>query len=343
MKKSSYSLLEQIKTLDIATSEYNLTSFEQKLRELDVYPLTASGITTLQLNTGRLCNQACLHCHVAGSPGSEEVMSKETFQFCLDALDKTDIPIVDITGGAPELNPNFKWFVSELKKRGVKTLVRCNLTILFEPGMETMTDFFAKNTVEVIASLPSLSRQQTDAQRGEGIFSKSIDAIKLLNAKGYGKEDSGLIINLVMNPAGAFLPGNQSELEAQWKKELDQKYGVIFNNLYTITNMPVGRFLNFLESKGLLKKYLKKLFDQMNPAAVQSLMCRFTLSVDWEGYLYDCDFNQMLGLKVYHELPTHINDFDPEKLNERRIMTMLHCYGCTAGLGSSCGGALSGA
>ena len=213
---------------------------------------------------------------------------------------------------------------------------------MHEPGQDNLIEFLADNSVEVIASLPAFSSAKTDAQRGEMVFKRSIEAMKLFNDAGYGNENSGLILNLVTNPTGAFLPGSQNELENRWKRILHDKHEVVFNNLYTITNMPIGRFLSFLAERNMLSDYLKKLINSFNPTAAKNVMCRYTLSVDWRGYMYDCDFNQMLDLKVDHGLPVKVGDFEPDKFDNRRIVTMMHCYGCTAGCGSSCGGAIEG-
>lgn len=316
-----------------------LNPFDKTLAESNLYPLTSTGINTLQVNVGRLCNQACKHCHVEAGPNRKEVMSKETMALCLDVLRNTDIPIVDITGGAPEMNPNFRWFVEKCAGLGRQVMVRSNLTILAEPGYEGMPEFYAENHVEVIASLPYYMEQNTDSQRGKGVFQKSISALKRLNALGYGIEDSGLTLNLVFNPGGAFLPASQKALETDYKREMQKRYGIFFNNLFTITNLPVGRFLAYLNSSGNFEMYMGRLVASYNPGAATNVMCRNILSVGWDGTLYDCDFNQMLGMTVNHGAPSHLKDFDLSKLSKRQIVTGIHCYGCTAGAGSSCGGA----
>lgn len=339
MNNSDFTNLSQMKILqDLETAE-DLPNFDDRLKETGLHPLTATGITILQLNVGRLCNQSCKHCHVNAGPRQREVMPREIFDYCLQCLDKTDIPVVDITGGAPELNPDFRWFVREVKKRNRHVIDRCNLTIALEPGQEALIDFLADHDVEIIASLPALNHEQTDAQRGKAVFDKSIEVLKRFNQAGYGVEGSPLQIHLMANPVGAFLPSSQVSQEAHWKAALKEKYDITFNNLFMITNMPIGRYLTWLKTKNLLKPYMNKLIDAYNPQAAQGVMCRYTLSVDWQGYLYDCDFNQMLNMKVNHGLPTHIRDFDPKRFRSRQIVTMLHCYGCTAGCGSSCGGA----
>jgi radical SAM/Cys-rich protein len=268
-------------------------------------------------------------------------MSRETAGLCIAALAQTNIPTVDITGGAPELNPNFRWLVEQATKLNRHVLDRCNLSVLLIPSQADLGEFLARHQVEVIASLPYFRASQTDAQRGDGVFDKSIEALQLLNRLGYGREGSGLLLNLVYNPVGAFLPPAQEAVEAQFRRELQRAHGVTFNHLYTITNMPISRFLEFLMDSGNYDGYMERLANAFNPAAAAGVMCRYTLSVGWDGTLYDCDFNQMLDLPVDHDAPRHIRDFDPAKLHRRRIVTGNHCYGCTAGTGSSCGGAVT--
>jgi radical SAM/Cys-rich protein len=248
---------------------------------------------------------------------------------------------VDITGGAPELNPHFRWVVEQARLLGRQVLDRCNLSVLLLPSQADLGEFLAQHRVEVIASLPSYQATQTDAQRGEGIFDKSMEALRLLNRLGYGKEGSGLTLNLVYNPVGAFLPPKQEGIEAKFRKELASRHGVSFTRLYTITNMPISRFLEFLIESGNYEGYMERLAAAFNPAAAAGVMCRYTLSVGWDGTLYDCDFNQMLELPVSQGTPQHIRDFDPARLHHRQIVTRNHCYGCTAGSGSSCGGAVT--
>ena len=315
--------------------------FEEKLGASGLLPFLATGITVFQVNVGKLCNQTCRHCHVDAGPDRKEVMTRETMEMCLRALGRTEIPTVDITGGAPELVPHFRWFVEEAKKLGRHVIDRCNLTVLLLPKFEDLPEFFASHKVEVIASLPYYLEQSTDAQRGEGVFAKSVEALRRLNAIGYGREGSGLLLNLVYNPVGAYLPPPQAAIEKDYKRELLRRHGVEFNHLFTITNMPISRFLEFLLESGNYEGYMERLANAFNPAAVPGVMCRFTLSVGWDGKLYDCDFNQMLDLEVADPRRAHIRDFDPEWLNSRPIVTRLHCYGCTAGAGSSCGGAVA--
>ena len=304
-------------------------------------PLTAADIATLQINVGKLCNQTCRHCHVDAGPDRREVMSRETMELCLDVLARTAIPTVDITGGAPELNPHFRWLVESAAALGRHVIDRCNLTILTTPSYGDLPEFFARHRVEVIASLPHYRAPNTDAQRGEGVFDKSIAALRSLNAVGYGDGASGLRLVLVTNPVGAYLPPAQASLEAEWKRELLRRYGVRFDALYCITNMPISRYLEWLQESDNLDRYMQRLVDAFNPATVSGVMCRTLLSVGWDGRLFDCDFNQMLDLGVERDVPRHIRDFEPAALARRRIVTRRHCFGCTAGAGSSCGGNLA--
>ena len=303
--------------------------------------LRAARVQTLQVNLGKLCNQACKHCHVDAGPRRTEIMTRETALQVIAALRRFSIPMLDITGGAPELNPSFRYLVTEARASGARVSVRHNLTVMFEPGQDDLPFFFRANEVEVISSLPYFLEQQTDAQRGHGVFEKSIRAMRRLNEAGYGMEGSGLILNLVYNPVGAYLPPSQSSIEADFKRELMARYQLSFNSLYTITNMPIKRFLDYLRRTGNEQRYMRKLVEAFNPGTVEGLMCRSLVSVDWMGRLYDCDFNQMLELGVEPELPQTITDFDPLKFAARRIMTGAHCFGCTAGAGSSCGGAVA--
>ena len=314
-------------------------AFGEKLAEHGL-ELRAAGVEVLQVNVGKLCNQACKHCHVDASPRRTEVMPAEVADQVLEAVRRFRFPAVDITGGAPELNPHFRRLVSESRAAGSRVSVRHNLTVMFEPGQEDLPRFFREHGVEVVSSLPYFLGRETDAQRGPGVFEKSIEALKRLNAEGYGDGRSGLTLNLVYNPVGAFLPPPQSSIEADFKRELLARHGVRFDRLYTITNMPISRFLEYLRRSGNEERYMRRLVESFNPAAVAGLMCRTTLSVDWTGRLYDCDFNQMLGLPVAEGLPQTISGFDPERFARRAVETGTHCFGCTAGAGSSCGGAV---
>jgi radical SAM/Cys-rich protein len=313
--------------------------FDEKLSEHGM-ELRAGAVETLQVNVGRLCNQACKHCHVDASPARTEIMSRETVEQVLAALRRFRFPILDITGGAPELNPSFRYLVAEARALGTHVIVRHNLTVMFEPGQDDLPEYFREQRVEVVSSLPYFLEQQTDAQRGRGVFDKSIIALRRLNEAGYGIEGSGLILNLVYNPVGAFLPPPQNSIEADFRRELNSRYRISFNHLYTITNMPIKRFLDYLRRSGNEERYMRKLIESFNPSAVEGLMCRNLVSVDWTGKLYDCDFNQMLELGVAADLPQTVSEFEPEKFARRRIVTGAHCFGCTAGAGSSCGGAV---
>jgi radical SAM/Cys-rich protein len=302
--------------------------------------LISQTIDTLQVNVGKLCNQACKHCHVDASPKRTEIMPPEVVEACLDVLQKYRIPTLDITGGAPEMIPDFRYFVVEARKTGAKVIVRHNLTVMFEQDQTDLPEFFAENRVEVVSSLPYFLPTQTDAQRGTGVFEKSIEALKRLNSIGYGT-DENLALNLVYNPVGAFLPPPQTTIEADFRRELKARYDVSFSNLFTITNMPIARYLDWLRRSGNEDAYMRKLVGAFNFSTVSGLMCRNLISVDWRGFLYDCDFNQMLEISVDKKLPQTIFDFDLESLRERRTMTANHCFGCTAGSGSSCGGTVA--
>jgi radical SAM/Cys-rich protein len=305
------------------------------------WPLTPAAITTLQINVGKLCNQTCRHCHVDAGPDRREVMTRETMMLCLDALARESaLTTVDITGGAPELNPNFRWLVDRATALGRHVMDRCNLTVLMTAGQADLPEFFARRQVEVVASLPHYRATSTDTQRGAGVYEKSVEALKRLNAVGYGDGRSGLRLVLVTNPVGAFLPPAQASLEAEWKRELLRLHGIRFDALYCITNMPISRYLEWLGESGNLERYMQRLVDSFNPATIDGVMCRSLISVGWDGRLYDCDFNQMLDLPVERSAPRHIRDFDLAALARRRIAVGRHCFGCTAGAGSSCGGSI---
>lgn len=312
-------------------------SFADKLRSTGL-SLSAALIDTLQVNVGKLCNQACKHCHVDASPIRTEIMERKTVDACLKVLRENDIKTLDLTGGAAEMIPDFRHFVTEAKKIGVHIIIRHNLTVMFEENQQDLPEFFAENEIEVVSSLPYFIAEKTDAQRGTGVFDKSIEALKRLNKVGYGI-DENLKLNLVYNPVGAFLPPEQSAIEADFKRELKQRYDIVFNSLYAITNMPIARFLDWLRRSKNEESYMQKLVKAFNPATIEGLMCRNILSVDWLGNLYDCDFNQMLDIPV--ESKHTIFDFNLGTLKNRRISTENHCYGCTAGSGSSCGGVVA--
>ncbi len=320
----------------------NVSSFRDKVAGFDMYPLKPTGVEIFQVNVGKMCNQVCKHCHVDAGPDRKEIMSLDTMKLCLEVLAEPTIKTVDLTGGAPELNPNFRWFVGQIKKLGKHIIVRCNLTIILaNKRFHDLPGFFKEYQVEVVSSLPAVTADRTDRQRGDGVFADSIKALQLLNGVGYGFEDSGLKLNLVYNPAGAFLPPSQTALEKEYKDELLNKFGIHFNNLFAITNMPISRYLDYLLSSGNYKQYMQKLITAFNPAALTNVMCRNTISVSWDGFLYDCDFNQMLDLPVSVHQSRHLKDFDLNQLISRDIVLRQHCYGCTAGAGSSCGGTVA--
>lgn len=317
-------------------------------------PLRATAPAVLQVNVGRRCNQACHHCHVDAGPDRREVMPDAVLDDCLRLLAHTDIPTLDITGGAPELHPRFREMVARASALGRQVMDRCNLTILTLPNYADLPAFFAAHRVEVVASLPSYAAAQTDRQRGDGVFEASLAGLRALNAVGYGQPDSGLVLTLVTNPSGAFLPANQQSLERDWHRELQRRFGITFSRLFAITNMPISRYLEWLEQSGHLETYMRRLVDAFNPATVDGLMCRTTLNVGWDGRLFDCDFNQMLDLPVTHGAPRTVADLLraldagaapgatrswPDDWTARAIATGPHCFGCTAGAGSSCGGA----
>jgi radical SAM/Cys-rich protein len=295
-----------------------------------------------QLNVGKLCNLTCVHCHVNAGPKRKEIITRDTIDRILDWLAGTDIHTVDLTGGAPEMIPDFRYVIERLRALPqIGTIIdRCNLTILLEPGYEWLTDFFAAQRLKVVASMPCYEPANVDAQRGNGVFDASIRALQLLNCFGYGRRDD-LPLDLVYNPNGAFLPPNQTELEADYKRELKRHFDIDFHRLYTITNMPIGRFASWLRHSGKLETYMQLLIDAFNPASVAGLMCHNTLSVSWRGEVYDCDFNQQLGMQWKSGRPLYLWDVDPDHVEDRPIAIGDHCFGCTAGYGSSCGGALA--
>ena len=299
-------------------------------------------LETLQVNLGYKCNQACLHCHVNAGPTRTEMMDEKTIQTVIRFLKTSDVSTLDLTGGAPELNLHFRHLVQQARKLGVKVMDRCNLTILEEPGHEDLAQFLAANQVEIVASLPCYSEENVDGQRGDGVFEKSIRALRKLNDLGYGVPNSGLTLNLVYNPQGASLPPPQEALEQQYKTHLFEQFGVRFNHLFTLANMPIQRFGSTLISKGQFNDYMHTLRESYRDENLESVMCRSLISVDWEGYVYDCDFNQMLGLAFTRE-DTHkprLEDLIGTTLDGNPIVVRDHCFGCTAGQGSSCGGAL---
>ncbi|MBW4656469.1 MAG: arsenosugar biosynthesis radical SAM protein ArsS [Kaiparowitsia implicata GSE-PSE-MK54-09C] len=304
--------------------------------------LTPQSLEIFQMNLGKLCNMTCRHCHVDAGPDRREVMTRNTVDACLRALDQTTAHTVDLTGGAPELNPHFRYVVEECTKRGKHVIDRCNLTVLLLPTMDDLPHWLAERNVEIVCSLPHYRRRNTDAQRGDGTFEKSIEALRRLNAVGYGDGHPQRRLTLVSNPVGAFLASSQSKLETEWKAGLANNYGIRFDRLITLNNMPISRYLEWLQESGNLNRYMELLVNAFNPATISGLMCRNTLSISWDGRLYDCDFNQMLDMEgaLSDGGSTHIQDFEPTSLSARQIRTARHCFGCTAGAGSSCGGAL---
>ncbi len=338
---------EQIEILEHGQNHddaFKLVPFQQKLEGIGLYPLKPVGIEIFQVNVGKMCNQVCRHCHVDAGPDRKEIMTRETMQQCIEVIkNNPSLKTVDLTGGAPEMNPDFRWFVKEIKNANanIHIIVRCNLTIIrANKKYYDLPEFFKLHKIEVVSSLPFYTKDRTDRQRGEGVFEDSIQALQMLNEVGYGIEGSPLQLNLVYNPAGAFLPPSQQSLEMEFKVSLKKDFGIEFNNLFAITNLPISRYLDYLLQSGNYEKYMEKLIAAFNPSAAANVMCRNTISIGWDGYLYDCDFNQMLELKVDTPL-NHIKQFDREILNHRNIVLNQHCYGCTAGAGSSCGGAVA--
>ena len=322
-----------------ADGHFMPTPFQEKLDNIGLYPLMPLTITNFQINVGKMCNQVCVHCHVDAGPDRKEIMTRETMQECLEVLDRyPQLSTVDLTGGAPEMNPDFEWFANEISKRKVHIIVRCNLTIIrANKKYYDLPLFYKEHGIEVVSSLPFYTQDRTDKQRGDGVFEDSIKALQMLNEVGYGVEGTGLKLNLVYNPAGAFLPPSQESLIKEYKEALLRDFGIVFNDLYAITNLPVSRYLDYLIQTGNYEKYMGKLINAFNPGAAAGVMCRNTISIGWDGFLYDCDFNQMLDLKVTAK-GKHISEFNLEALEARPIIVAQHCYGCTAGAGSSCGG-----
>ena len=333
----------QLQVLKEGVEEQGLPHFSSKLQESGMFPLRPVGLDVFQINMGKMCNQVCAHCHVDAGPDRKEIMTKETLEQCLIAIGDSAIKTVDLTGGAPEMNPNFRWFVEEAVKLGCKVIVRCNLTIIVaNKKYFDLPQFYKKNKVEIVSSLPHYSSKKTDNQRGDGVFDKSIKALKMLNDVGYGIPNSGLTLNLVYNPSGAFLPPSQDGLEKQFKRKLKKDFDIEFNSLFAITNIPISRYLEYLVASENYMGYMEKLVNSYNPQAANGVMCRNTISVGWDGYLYDCDFNQMLEMKV--AVPKdrqHVSQFNLESLENRSILVNEHCFGCTAGSGSSCGGEIT--
>ena len=332
----------QIEILSNGIFTDELPTFAAKIKETNQFPLKPKSLEILQINVGYMCNQVCAHCHVDAGPDRKEIMTKETMEQCLEVIRKTGAHTLDLTGGAPEMNPNFRWFVEEASKAGIKDfIVRSNLTIIrANKKYYDLPEFFKKHNVHVVSSMPHWTRGKTDKQRGDGVFDKSIKALEMLNEIGYGKEGTGLKLDLVYNPSGAFLPGDQASLEKDFKKALLEDFNIEFNSLFAITNLPISRFLDYLIASENYEDYMYALVEAYNPMAVENVMCTNTLSVSWDGYLYDCDFNQMLNLPVASKIK-HISEYNEELLQNREIIINQHCYGCTAGAGSSCQGTVA--
>ncbi len=338
LPKEQIAILESL-DLGCASSP---SEFAEAVRSSAGAPLTAGDVEILQINVGKLCNMTCRHCHVDAGPDRwRESMDQPTAEACVRALDHTTAHTVDLTGGAPELNPNFRYLVDEAVGRGKHVIDRCNLTVLLLKRCQDLPQWLAERKVEVVCSLPHHRRRNTDAQRGSGTFAKSIEALRRLNEAGYGQGDPERVLTLVVNPVGALLAGNQCSMETEWRRGLEQNHGISFDRLIALNNLPISRFLEWLQSSGNLEGYMELLVRSFNPGTLDGLMCRNTLSIGWDGAIYDCDFNQMLDLPSRGAGDRmNIRDLDVEALTGRRVVTGRHCFGCTAGAGSSCGGAL---
>jgi radical SAM/Cys-rich protein len=346
LHKKGSDLAQSTKQLEILSNGIfqngELPTFKNKISETNQFPLKAKKLEILQINVGYMCNQVCDHCHVDAGPDRKEIMTRDTMKQCLDVIKNSGAHTLDLTGGAPEMNPDFRWFVEEAAKVGIKDfIVRSNLTIIrANKKYHDLPEFFKKHNVHVVSSMPHWTRGKTDKQRGDGVFDKSIKALQELNAVGYGMPDSTLRLDLVYNPSGAFLPGDQMSMEKDFKKALFDDFGIQFHNLFAITNLPISRFLDYLIASENYEDYMYQLVEAYNPTAVANVMCTNTLSVSWDGYLFDCDFNQMLELPV-NSKAKHISEFNEDLLEGRNIVISQHCYGCTAGAGSSCQGAVT--
>ncbi|WP_225035171.1 arsenosugar biosynthesis radical SAM (seleno)protein ArsS [Winogradskyella sp. SM1960] len=343
LKKLGNDLAQSNKQIEILSNGIfktgELPTFKDKISETSQFPIKAKKLEILQINVGYMCNQVCDHCHVDAGPDRKEIMTRDTMRQCLEVIKNSGAHTLDLTGGAPEMNPDFRWFVEEAAKVGIKDfIVRSNLTIIrANKKYYDLPEFFKKHNVHVVSSMPHWTRGKTDKQRGDGVFDKSIKALQELNAVGYGMPDSDLRLDLVYNPSGAFLPGDQEAMEKDFKKALMEDFGIEFHNLFAITNLPIARFLDYLIASENYEDYMYSLVEAYNPSAVENVMCTNTLSISWDGYLFDCDFNQMLELPV-NSKSRHVSDFNEELLEGRNIVISQHCYGCTAGAGSSCQG-----
>ena len=346
LKSRQDSLAQSEKQLEILNGgifeDGTLPTFKEKVKNSNIQQVRPKGLEILQINVGYMCNQVCSHCHVDAGPDRKEIMTQETMEQILQVLRNSKINTVDLTGGAPEMHPQFRWFVEKIRKTEVEEIiVRSNLTIILaNKKYNDLPEFFAEHKIHVISSLPFYKRNKTDRQRGDGVFDSSIKALQMLNAVGFGLPNSELQLDLVYNPSGAFLPGDQKALELDFKKALDEDFNIKFNLLFTITNLPISRFLDYLIASENYEEYMHALVDAFNPSAVGKVMCTNTISVSWEGFLFDCDFNQMLDLKVDSTI-AHISEFNSTALDDRKIRLSQHCYGCTAGAGSSCQGSIA--
>ena len=346
LKSRQDSLAQTEKQLEILSGgifkDGSLPTFKEKVKASNLEAVRPIALEILQINVGYMCNQVCAHCHVDAGPDRKEIMTHETLEQILAVLQVNKIKTVDLTGGAPEMHPEFRWFVEEIRKTNVEEIiVRSNLTIILaNKKYHDLPEFFAKHKVHVISSLPFYKRGKTDKQRGDGVFDASIKALQMLNKAGFGIPNGSLELDLVYNPSGAFLPGDQKALELDFKKALKEDFDIEFNQLFSITNLPISRFLDYLLASENYEEYMYSLVEAFNPMAVENVMCTNTISVSWEGFLFDCDFNQMLGLKV-DASATHISEFNTDILSDRNIRLSQHCYGCTAGAGSSCQGSIA--
>ena len=345
LKSQQDALAQTKKQLEILNGgifeDGTLPTFKEKVKSNNLQQVRPTGLDILQINVGYMCNQVCTHCHVDAGPDRKEIMTNEIMIQILQVLKNSKIKTVDLTGGAPEMHPEFRWFVEEIRKTEVEEIiVRSNLTIILaNKKYNDLPEFFVKHKVHVISSLPFYKRNKTDSQRGDGVFDSSIKALQMLNSVGFGLPNNELQLDLVYNPSGAFLPGDQKALELDFKKALNEDFNIKFNSLFTITNLPISRFLDYLIASENYEEYMHALVDAFNPVAVKNVMCTNTISVSWEGFLFDCDFNQMLDLKIDTSI-THISEFNSIALNDRNIRLSQHCYGCTAGSGSSCQGSI---
>jgi len=346
LKKQGSDLAQSNKQLEILSNGIfkngELPTFRDKISETNQFPLIAKKLEILQINVGYMCNQVCDHCHVDAGPDRKEIMTRDTMRQCLEVIKNSGAHTLDLTGGAPEMNPDFRWFVEEAAKVGIKDfIVRSNLTIIrANKKYYDLPDFFKKHNIHVVSSMPHWTRGKTDKQRGDGVFDKSIKALQELNARGYGMPESDLRLDLVYNPSGAFLPGDQAAMEKDFKKALLEDFNIQFHSLFAITNLPIARFLDYLVASENYEDYMYQLVEAYNPLAVKNVMCTNTLSISWDGYLFDCDFNQMLELPV-NSKAKHISEFNEDLLEGRKIVVSQHCYGCTAGAGSSCQGSVA--